>query len=289
MQEPRLPPRRSHLELRQTLTCKSRAAPVRKSPPPCTPHALQAVHRRVRPRRVRTTPPQQLETLALSDGAGAVQTQYTYEPFGKATASGASTSNGSQFTGRENDGTGLSSSRIRYLDPEKSRFISQDPIGLQGGLNPYAYVENMPTRFTDPLGLAIGDLPPVPPGYDPSTWAIGQRGNGRWYVTDPTGKTWTAHPEDDAHWRHWDVSEDGKNPRRYPDNSKKWPPNRKRPDPTRSRRDPNGDKPSWAPPQNKPMTEPRVPLLPLPTQVPAVPEIPVPIRIPLRLPIPIFP
>src|SRR5215211_399461 len=36
--------------------------------------------------------------------AGGVQSSYTYEPFGKTTASGAASSNTFQFTGRENDG-----------------------------------------------------------------------------------------------------------------------------------------------------------------------------------------
>jgi hypothetical protein len=45
-------------------------------------------------------------TLGLADSTGTVQTAYTYEPFGNVTVSGPST-NPYQFTGRENDGTGL--------------------------------------------------------------------------------------------------------------------------------------------------------------------------------------
>ena len=35
------------------------------------------------------------------------------------------------------------------------RFISEDPIGLFGGLNEYAYVENNPVKFIDPSGTQI--------------------------------------------------------------------------------------------------------------------------------------
>ncbi len=42
-------------------------------------------------------------TLALADTSGTVQTQYTYEPFGPTSASGAASANPAQYTGREND------------------------------------------------------------------------------------------------------------------------------------------------------------------------------------------
>jgi RHS repeat-associated protein len=82
-----------------------------------------------------------------------VQTEYTYEPFGNTTTSGAASTNPSQYTGRENDGTGLYYYRARYYHPGLQRFISQDPIGFRSGINLYAYVQNDPINFLDPAGL----------------------------------------------------------------------------------------------------------------------------------------
>jgi RHS repeat-associated protein len=97
--------------------------------------------------------------IALADSSGAVQTQYTYEPFGGTSATGTSSSNPSQYTGRENDGTGLYYYRARYYSPSLQRFISEDPIGVLGGVNVYAYASNNPISFVDPSGLdSFGDF-----------------------------------------------------------------------------------------------------------------------------------
>mgnify|MGYP000859065924 FL=1 len=42
--------------------------------------------------------------------------------------------------------------RARWYDPQARRFISEDPIGLDGGINLYAYVENNPLNMVDPYG-----------------------------------------------------------------------------------------------------------------------------------------
>jgi len=91
-------------------------------------------------------------TVALTDATGTVQTLYTYEPFGTATATG-SDANPFQFTGRENDGTELYYYRARYYHPGLQRFISEYPIQYAGGMNLFVYVENAPTGFVDPGGL----------------------------------------------------------------------------------------------------------------------------------------
>ncbi|MDP9930421.1 RHS repeat-associated core domain-containing protein [Variovorax paradoxus] len=48
--------------------------------------------------------------------------------------------------------TGLHYNRHRYYDPASGRFVSQDPIGLAGGVHAMAYAPN-PLEFIDPLGL----------------------------------------------------------------------------------------------------------------------------------------
>ncbi len=91
--------------------------------------------------------------LAQTDGAGAVQTQYSYSPYGETQTSGTADGNPVQYTGRENDQTGLYYYRARYYDPQLKRFISEDPIGLGGGVNQYSYVDGNPISLVDPTGL----------------------------------------------------------------------------------------------------------------------------------------
>ena len=93
-------------------------------------------------------------TIALADSSGALQTQYSYDPFGNATVSGASSSNPYQFAGRENDGAGFYFYRARFYQPLFQRFPSQDPLGLmRRNANLYSYVLNVPVDLRDPLGL----------------------------------------------------------------------------------------------------------------------------------------
>jgi RHS repeat-associated protein len=113
-------------------------------------------------------------TVALTDSAGAVQAQYTYEPFGNSSVSGAASNNPSQYTGRENDATGLYYYRARYYSPVLQRFVSEDPIEFAGGdLNLYSYVGNKPTGFVDPVGTQRSDRD-RPADYE---WARGQLGH----------------------------------------------------------------------------------------------------------------
>jgi RHS repeat-associated protein len=91
--------------------------------------------------------------IALANGSGEVKTNYTYDPFGGVANTGEATDNPFQFTGRENDGTGLQYNRARYYSPSMGRFISQDPAGFAGGgANLYWYAHGNPVDLTDPSG-----------------------------------------------------------------------------------------------------------------------------------------
>ena len=49
--------------------------------------------------------------------------------------------------------TGLHYNLMRYYEPDAGRFVNQDPIGLAGGENLYAFAPNI-QGWDDPLGLA---------------------------------------------------------------------------------------------------------------------------------------
>ena len=95
-------------------------------------------------------------TTSLSNSAGALANTYTYDSFGKLTASGGSITNPIQYTGREFDlETGLYYYRARYYDPAIGRFLSEDPIGFSGGdVNFYDYVGNDPIDWVDSSGYS---------------------------------------------------------------------------------------------------------------------------------------
>ena len=73
----------------------------------------------------------------------------------------------------QDDETGLLYYGYRYYDPSTGRWNSRDPIEEKGGVNLYTFVQNIPTRYVDVLGLVRGDdfWPPIsfpkPPENDP--------------------------------------------------------------------------------------------------------------------------
>jgi RHS repeat-associated protein len=91
---------------------------------------------------------------SLTNGSGTTAETYTYDSFGKQTASSGSLVNPFQYTGRESDAeTGQYYYRARYYDQTMGRFVNEDPAGFDAGENFYAYVKNEPIDFFDPYGL----------------------------------------------------------------------------------------------------------------------------------------
>ncbi len=61
----------------------------------------------------------------------------------------------------EGDSTRLYYARARWYDPEQGRFMSEDPIGLSGGINLYAFAAGDYINGTDPSGLDSRDCRPI--------------------------------------------------------------------------------------------------------------------------------
>jgi len=80
--------------------------------------------------------------------------QGEYDPFGKAVETVNTVEQNLRFPGQYLDReTALHYNYFRDYNPSLGRYIHSDPIGLQGGLNTYAYVGGNPVIYTDPYGL----------------------------------------------------------------------------------------------------------------------------------------
>jgi RHS repeat-associated protein len=92
--------------------------------------------------------------LALTNEVRNICWSADYLPFGEIyNELIAPISNEIRFPGQYHDReTGLHYNYFRYYDPQTGRYITPDPIGLEGGINLFAYVNN-PINFIDPLGL----------------------------------------------------------------------------------------------------------------------------------------
>lgn len=93
----------------------------------------------------------------LTDGSGNIAWKAVYTPFGGAVASIQTVENPFRFPGQYYDAeTGLHYNYFRYYDPTTGRYITPDPIGLEGGINLFVYVQNDPINWMDSIGLRNG-------------------------------------------------------------------------------------------------------------------------------------
>jgi RHS repeat-associated protein len=99
--------------------------------------------------------------VKMTNAMGLVVWQAMYDPFGKASVNedvdgdGKAVEMNMRFPGQYYDvESGLHYNYFRTYDPELGRYITSDPIGLQGGINTYSYAAGSPLMYVDPLGLA---------------------------------------------------------------------------------------------------------------------------------------
>ena len=100
-----------------------------------------------------TDPVLRANVLGLADAVTAqLYKQYTIGAWGQATADTGMYVRFRMAGAQYDQEAGLYYMRSRYYDPELGRFLSEDPAGIGGGLNLYAYAGNDPVNAWDPSG-----------------------------------------------------------------------------------------------------------------------------------------
>jgi RHS repeat-associated protein len=92
----------------------------------------------------------------VSNEWGQIEERYEYDAFGKSYKGDFSNGVNLGYTGKPYDTvTGLYNYGYRDYQPEVARFTTVDPV--RDGANWFAYVNNDPVNYTDPLGLTASD------------------------------------------------------------------------------------------------------------------------------------
>jgi RHS repeat-associated protein len=94
-----------------------------------------------------------LGSVVAATDATTLVGRYDYGPYGETLGTPPTLGNAFRYTAREYEADDLYYYRARYYDPTQGRFLSEDPIGLEGGLNTYSYVSGNPLSYVDPEGL----------------------------------------------------------------------------------------------------------------------------------------
>ncbi|MBB2488186.1 RHS domain-containing protein, partial [Mitsuaria sp. WAJ17] len=99
--------------------------------------------------------------LQATNAKGQVLWAAVYESYGKAavvwpapTTEHPSIDIGLRLPGQYwDEETGMHYNYFRTYIPDAGRYLQADPLGLRGGVNPYAYALSRPLQFVDPVGL----------------------------------------------------------------------------------------------------------------------------------------
>jgi len=90
----------------------------------------------------------------MSDSTGATRARYDLDPYGRRTKLSGDMDADYGYGGMlAHAPSGLSLANYRGYDSELGRWLSRDPIGLEGGINLHSYVSGDPIGYSDPLGL----------------------------------------------------------------------------------------------------------------------------------------
>ena len=128
---------------------------ARRSPPKASRCRRNACRRWARRGSLSSTPITSVP-LQLSDERGQLRWQGVPDDWRAVAPERQPGAQPIRFQGQYHDEeSGLYYNRYRYYVPEAGRYASQDPLGLGGGPNPYAYALNAPTLAYDPTGLII--------------------------------------------------------------------------------------------------------------------------------------
>ncbi len=141
---------------------------------------------------------------ALTDVNGTVVWTASYTPFGIATVNedpdgdGFTVTNNFRFPGQYYDAeTGLNYNYQRTYDPTTGRYTQSDPIGLDGGLNTFGYVNGNPVTHVDSNGLFYSPSLEFGPLGEPKPLtvvnaSVGFGGSGQFMVTNTSADSGIA-------------------------------------------------------------------------------------------------
>lgn len=108
--------------------------------------------------------------VAMVNGSGTVVARYSYDPFGNVLGQEGplAGANRYRFSSKEwHAASGLIYYGFRHYSPNLQRWTTQDPIGEEGGINLFAFVDNDPVNWFDSDGLSKqsrggGNIRPLP-------------------------------------------------------------------------------------------------------------------------------